>query len=271
MDYEQIFLEHLNLIDRVIRHIARRHHLSPADADEFASVVHLKLVDRDYAILRKFEGRSNLATYLTTVIERLYLDFCIAQWGKWRPSAAARRLGAHAVTLERLMVRDGFSFDEAVTMLQTNHNCTLSREELRAMSRQFPDRVARAVAGDEELAAIAQQAAVTDTTIDRTEDEEIVQRVDAILARAIASLPPRDQLILKLRFENDMKIVDIARLVDVPAKPLYRVLSNIVDDLRETLRRAGIDGSDVARIVGNPAVTLGRLFDSNSTANARGH
>jgi RNA polymerase sigma factor (sigma-70 family) len=169
------------------------------------------------------------------------------------------------------MLRDGFSFDEAVTMLQTNHNCPLSREELQAMCRQFPDRVLRAVGGDDELASIEQQAAVNDALLNRTEDEEIVQRIDAALTKAIASLPPRDRLILKLRFENDMKVVDIARLVDVPAKPLYRVLSNIVDGLRETLLEAGIDGSDIARIVGNPGVTLGRVFEPEGTAKAQGH
>jgi DNA-directed RNA polymerase specialized sigma subunit len=166
------------------------------------------------------------------------------------------------VTLERLLVRDGLSFDEAVTTLQTNHNCPETRDALREMCAQFPDRMPRKVSGDDELAAMAQHAAVNDARLDRSEDEQIVARVDAALSNAIAALPPRDQLILKLRFENDMKIADISRLVDIPVKPLYRELSNIVRDLRERLRQEGIDGRDIERVVGNPAVTLSRALEA---------
>jgi RNA polymerase sigma factor for flagellar operon FliA len=40
------------------------------EADDFASHPKLKLIEDDYAILRKFQGRSSLRTYLTVVIER---------------------------------------------------------------------------------------------------------------------------------------------------------------------------------------------------------
>ena len=257
MDYEKLFLEHLKLIDRVVRHVARRHHLPVADADEFASVVHLRLVDRDYAVLRKFEGRSGLGTYLTTVVERFYLDFCAAQWGKWRPSAVARRIGAHAVLLERLLTRDGLTFEEAAATLQTNHRCTASREELRDISLQLPERIVRRPSGEEELAVVSQRVATKDALLDRTEEGEIADRVNAVLMEAVAALPPRDQLMLRLRFENDMRIADIARLIDTPAKPLYRQMANIVETLREKLSQHDVHARDIERIIGNPAVTLG--------------
>ena len=40
-------------------------------------------------------------------------DWRNARWGKWRPSAEARRQGALATHLERLMRRDGLTFEEA--------------------------------------------------------------------------------------------------------------------------------------------------------------
>jgi len=269
VDYEQLFLEQLRLIDRVVRHISRRHHLSVTDAEEFASVVRLKLVDRDYAILRKFQGRSNLATYLTTVIERLYLDFCISRWGKWRPSAVARRLGPDAVMLEQLIARDGLTFDEAVATLQTNHQCLATREELHQICVQLPERTVRRFGGEDELAVVADRATAADGPLDHDEEEEIAGKINAALAPAVAGLTPREQLILKLRFENDMKIADIARLVDVPAKPLYREIQNIIDELLEKLRNQGIERSDIDRIVGHPAITLGRVFQTAGEPNDR--
>jgi hypothetical protein len=42
------------------------------DAEEFAAHTKLMLIEANYAILRKFEGRSKFTTYLTTVIQRLF-------------------------------------------------------------------------------------------------------------------------------------------------------------------------------------------------------
>jgi len=54
-------------VDGVVRTIARRHRLPADEADELGSSVRLKLVENDYEVLRKFEGRSQLRTYLITV------------------------------------------------------------------------------------------------------------------------------------------------------------------------------------------------------------
>ena len=90
-DYESRFLAQLDTVDRVVAFVCRRHRLSPDESDDFRSVARVKLLEHDYAILRAFEGRSSIQTYLTVVIQRLFLDYRISAWGKWRPSAEARR------------------------------------------------------------------------------------------------------------------------------------------------------------------------------------
>src|SRR5690554_6597075 len=97
---EQLFVENLPLIHRVTAAVARQNRLSVDDAEEFAATVHLRLIADDYAVLRKFRGRSSLQTFLKVVIQRICLDFRDAQWGKWRSSAAARRHGEVAIRLE---------------------------------------------------------------------------------------------------------------------------------------------------------------------------
>ena len=67
--------------------------------------------ERGYDIIDRFEGRSSLRTYLTVVISRMLLDWRNSKYGKWRPSKAALSLGEHAVDLERLMSRDGYTAD----------------------------------------------------------------------------------------------------------------------------------------------------------------
>jgi RNA polymerase sigma factor (sigma-70 family) len=259
VDYQKLLLQHLDLVDRVVRHIARRHHLSSPDADEFRSHVRFKLIDKDFAILRKFQGRSNLATYLTTVVERLYLDFCTARWGKWRPSSAALRLGHEAVLLEELIGRRGLSFTEAVGTLQTDRAVALSREQLHAIMVQLPGRTVRRDAGEQQLAIALSRRAAPDGALDRMSDRQIVARVEAALAAAVTTIAVEDQLILKLRFEDGLSVAAIGRLLREDSKVLYRRLESITAKLRQSLHEDGIDRSDVDRVVGHPDLILGRL------------
>ena len=75
MDPQELFLSNLDAIDRAISYVCHRNHLSPQDAEEFNSEVKTKLIEANYAVLRKFEGRSSFSTYMTTVIQRLYFQW----------------------------------------------------------------------------------------------------------------------------------------------------------------------------------------------------
>src|SRR5580765_7001368 len=115
---ESVFLANLALIDRLIALIARRHALSASDAEEFGAWAREKIIDCDYAVIRKFGGRSSLSTYLTTVLVNLFRDFRNARWGRWRPSAEAKRRGPIGIRLEELIYRDGHPLRESVQILQ---------------------------------------------------------------------------------------------------------------------------------------------------------
>ena len=91
MDAETLFLEKLPLVDRILAVTSRRNRLTKEEAEDFASVVKLKLIANDYEVLRAFAGRCSLAGYLTAVVQRAYIDHCNHLWGKWRPSAEAGR------------------------------------------------------------------------------------------------------------------------------------------------------------------------------------
>src|SRR5438874_7414588 len=142
MDARALLEANLDLIERVIRFTARRQRLDESESEEFASIVKLKLVENDYAIIRKFEGRSHLATFVTIVVQRMLLDYRIHHWGKWHASAEAKRVGGPAVELEQLLHRDGRSLDEALAILRRNDE-SLTIESLRAIASRFPARKPR--------------------------------------------------------------------------------------------------------------------------------
>ena len=111
------YSENAALIGAVLNASCRVHRLADDHADEFRSWATLRLLDQDQAILRKFAERSSWRTFLVTVVERLFLDWRNHEWGKWRPSSEARRQGQVAIELERLILRDHYTFDEAVRTL----------------------------------------------------------------------------------------------------------------------------------------------------------
>ena len=97
---QALFVESLDQIDRAVSWVSRRFCFTGDDSDEFRSWVHEKLIEDDYRVLREFTGRSKLATFLVAVIQNLARDYRSREWGRWRPSAAAERLGLVAVQLE---------------------------------------------------------------------------------------------------------------------------------------------------------------------------
>jgi RNA polymerase sigma-70 factor, ECF subfamily len=64
---------YMGLIYHVIHHAAhaRSRVLSSEDIEDIAAEVFLKIVDDDYAVLRRFKGNSSLPTYLTVIARRI--------------------------------------------------------------------------------------------------------------------------------------------------------------------------------------------------------
>jgi RNA polymerase sigma factor (sigma-70 family) len=257
----EVFAQHIDLIDAVTAFIRKRHHLGHDEGDEFSSHVRLKLLENDAAVLRRFCGRSTLRTYLVTVIHRLFLDFRIERWGKWRPSAQARRLGPVAMRLEMLLSREGMPLDQAVEVLRLHYGVTASNEELERLRAALPPRI-RQRSVEESAAADHSAAEGGDDLLRDREQQELAQRTEAALERALARLEPDDRLVLKMRFEDGFAIADIARARALDQKKLYRRLETLLARLRESLEADGIRSADAAQLIGSRQVDLRfRLID----------
>jgi RNA polymerase sigma factor (sigma-70 family) len=256
LDPEPAYLQHLKSIERIAAFIARRHQLTADETVEFVQIVRVKLLDNDYGIIRKFEGRSSFTTYLTTVIGRLFQQWRVEQWGKWRPSAQARSLGEKAITLERLLSRDGFSFSEAVTLLTQSHPQSSSVAELEAIYIRLPLRKPRPVfLSDENVLAELPSEDSAEERVCAGEREIVLRTAAAVLDRAIGDLSPEDRLILQLRFWNERRVPEIARILGLEPKKVYKRLDRLFTALRRALEDAGINQAAVRELMG-PALDL---------------
>ena len=65
---EDPFITHADTNESALAHICRARRLAPDHAEEFCAWARLRLIDNDHAILRKFQGRSTLRTFLVTVV-----------------------------------------------------------------------------------------------------------------------------------------------------------------------------------------------------------
>jgi RNA polymerase sigma factor (sigma-70 family) len=79
---------------------------------------------------------------------------------------------------------------------------------------------------------------------DPDRDLRLRQR-NEMLARAMDTLSPRDQILLRLRFEDDIPIREIAALMRFPTVfRVYRRINTLLDRLRSTLANQGVDDSE---------------------------
>jgi RNA polymerase sigma factor for flagellar operon FliA len=258
VDYARVVVDNLPLVDSVVRFIARRHRLSADETDELGAQIRLKLVDNDYEVLRRFQERSSLRTYLTTVVHRHFLDARIAMWGKWRPSAQARRLGPVAILLDQYVNRDGLSFEEAVHAIQNKRGVDVTRAELEELLPQLPRRVQRRLADDEALADVAAPGGGEKAAVDALDRARDGERIEAALSAALGRLGFQDRLILKLRFCDDVTVARISLMMNLQQKPLYRRIEGVMRVLREELEARGVTQEMVSALIGESMMPLGK-------------
>ncbi len=236
---EEVFLRELDQIDRITGSICSRHRLPGDERDDFRSWVRLKLIENDYAVFRKFQGRSSLGTYLTVVIANCFRDYRVAQWGRWRPSVFARRNGPLAVRLEELVSRDGYSIDQAIQALRSETEVGHSDRELMELAAGFPERGRPREASDEALALAPDDHGADDDLL-RHEREGRFSEIIEVLERAMEDLPDEDRLILRLHYWDGLKVAQIARSLQLEQRPLYPRIEKIRHALQGVLEESGV-------------------------------
>ena len=245
-DLERLFLDNLALIDRIIASICRRNRLTKEESEDFASVVKLKLLADDYAVLRKFTGKCNasLRGYLIAVVQHAYQDHRNHLWGKWRPSALATRLGPLAVRVETMLYRDGLTLDEACALAAPG-----DREEMQRLASKLAPRSKRRLEDIEQLEQVPSGDRTPEAVLINRERETVAEKLERVLADAVAALQAEDKLLLHLRLERRLSLASVAKAYGVDARQLYRRWELLIKQLREQLEKNGYGPGQVAWIL----------------------
>jgi RNA polymerase sigma factor (sigma-70 family) len=248
---EALFLDNLEWIRRSAASLCRRYGLGGDEAEDVRSWVELKLIEDDYAPLRKFRGDSSIRTYLVVVVAALFRDYRASNWGRWRPSAAALRAGQLAMRLETLVYRDRCTLGEAARTLRQSKETDLPDTELARLLAQLPVRgpLRPYEAGEAPLDAVAADASADDG-VARDEAEQARGTVLAALNRVLMGLPREDRLILRLHYWKGLSVADVSRALGLPQKPLYRRIEGALKQLRRGLLAEGVQPEQTREFLG---------------------
>ncbi len=176
--------------------------------DRYAYVLE-QLRRDDFRRLRGYaaDGRSKFTTWLVVVTRRLCLDHDRHRYGRQRTSSST------------------------ATPVDTNTPADPSASDAAAARRRLVDLLGEEV-DVERLAS---------SSNDDPETELRVGELHRALESELAGLAPADRLLLKLRFEEELTAGQISRLLDLPTPfHVYRRLNHVLEGLRRSLRRRGI-------------------------------
>jgi len=279
MTVESSFEAMLPIVMRAVDSVVRRRGKPKDFADDFRGWVVLKMLEREAAILEQFRGESTLFTYLRVIVDRLYCDYLISQNGKWRSSRKARQLGAHAVSLEKLVYRDGYTLDQAVAVVQSREGKS-NESELRDGFFEIPRRRPRVFVESEAL--LEGHPDTRPSVYEVLHEKELAQARRAVrlaLLGSLAELAEDDRFILELRFCRGLRLSEISRRLGLKERSVYNRYHRILQELRAklearsvhcaVLRDLLVGGFDSQELEGVFSAVTTRTFSNAAAFNPR--
>jgi RNA polymerase sigma factor for flagellar operon FliA len=251
LDPESLLVSHLEWVENVAAVVCRRNGVWGSDAEDFASSAKLKLMQDDYAALRKFRGECEFTTYLATLVTRHFLECMRERRGRWRNSAEAERRGGLAKELEALVRRDGWTVAEAGEKLRTAGKTTLSDAQLARLLGELPARAPlRPPEADPEVLEELPSQEETDGRVARTEARSLRAMVMDALKRSMDRMGAEDALVLRMLFADGRPLAEVARALKLDYMRLYRRLPKLREMLRQYLEESGVRDHHLREILG---------------------
>lgn len=258
-------VENLEVVNEVIQKICRRRSLDAQEGEELSSIVKLKLIEGQKGIFGKYRGESSLKTYLLKVVDRIFLDWRISRWGKWRPSAAARRGGERYRIIERLLYRERYSLSEAVQILKIDFQWSLTSTEICNIAKRVPARQERHFVPLESHTLLADASGKSPEEVSMSPQRRRRRReIGRMLAQAYSLLTPEERILLRLRFKEGLSIVEISRCLALNQRRLYRSFEAILRRLRTFLEAKGLRREELALLIGHSSEDITALASCSS-------
>ena len=219
---EALVQRHLPLVRSLARRYAGRGE-SLEDIEQVGAIGLIKAIDR-YELSREVA----LTTYATpNIVGEIKRHFRDKGWAIRVPRALQELNGKMGPTIERLTARLGRSptIAEIAHEFQTSPEQVL--EAMEAGSAYAPQSLSAGPDGDSELDPM-ETIGSEDLEFERTDER-------TSLEPALAQLPGREQLILKLRFEEGLTQTQIADKIGISQMHVSRLIRRSLERMRAQL------------------------------------
>ncbi|HVG08525.1 MAG TPA: sigma-70 family RNA polymerase sigma factor [Thermoanaerobaculia bacterium] len=246
---EELYHQSLEALPPILRGLGREKRVSPEELEDLQSEIQVKLLEDDYRVLRRWDSRSSLKGYLVTVVYNVWHDWVRSEKGKVVVSAAAKRLGPPAPLLEKLLGREGFTFEEAYQLIKPGFP-GLSRGEAKEIVAQIYPRRGRIFESEDVVTRQPDLEPTGDKRLERREKLVKKRKALALLHRILSDLPEQDRDLLLRAHAEGVKFSCIARSLGIDQRPLYRRNEKLITKVRTILEKAGIRWEDLSEVIG---------------------
>ena len=230
---------------KVVRHVE---HDADLVADRFQFVCE-SLSANSFRRLRKFRtaGPAVFSTWLRAVVRNLCLDWRRKQFGRRRPFKSISQLSSFDQEVFRHLYERRAPVEDTIESLRAIFPNT-TREQLSESSLRI-ENVLTPKQRQLLAARFSQQVNQASTSFDDTarsadlrdpapspEDQAVFAQRATALRRALDALPEHERLLVRLRFEQDLTLDQIARLLQLGnAQRVERQIKAVLIRLREEL------------------------------------
>jgi RNA polymerase sigma factor (sigma-70 family) len=225
----------------LLRSIVRRFETDETRIRDCYEYVCAGLSDDGFNRLSKFDpdGRAEFRTWLTAVVSNLCRDWRRAQFGRYRVPEPVLQMSEFEQLVFELVYRQGLTQQECMHILDSTHpgfnvdrfHNALARLHLELRSQQRWRLSMRPT---------SHSPVDPDQLESGTKDPESAYRSDAEsdrLERALARLGREQRLLLQLRYQQDLTLREIARLLGFPDPfAARRAIDKAMKALRKSMR-----------------------------------
>ncbi len=231
-----------------IEAVCKRHFADENERSESFIFILDNLKADNFKRLRAYKGRSQLTTYLYSLVNALVVDYRRKIYGRRRIPAGVAKLGKWAEAVYRLVCWQKYSFDDAYDFLQLEDLFEGPYDHyLKAIApiREAPCRENPSFQSLNEEAADASRkthnpdANPLEALIDKL-DHDRRGRALMIIRATTTAFPPEDQLLIRLVYASDQPVSKAAKLVGLSASSARRRLKRLLNQYREKLLAEGI-------------------------------
>ncbi len=229
---------------------------------ELSNVVLDTLRKEDFKILKNFNGRAKITTYLTAIISRKFVDIIRGKMGRSREKDRAKEYGDlglriyKSVFIEKNSIREFYN----IVTHENEKKITLNKiEEIvdkikgkkkynKSDLENFPESPVKKGINTSEGEVLVKDKNKTPEfqMISEEKEETINKNLDLILS----NLTAEEKFIIKLRFFNEeddkkKRVETISILLNINKRAVYKRIDRILKKCKKILAKNGINTNDL--------------------------